>query len=92
MAGPLDFLDPVTELGHLLLDGQGCANRPLGGVFQSDRSPEKGHDAVAAELLDRPLVLVDLLRQEAKDLVDQGEGLLVPQLLGQGRGPLQVTE
>ena len=93
MAGPLVFfLDPVAELGHLLLDGQGGVDGPLGGVFQSDRGPEKGHDAVSPELLDRPLIPVDLLGQDAEDLIDEGKGLLVPELLGQGRGALQVAE
>ena len=93
MAGPLVFfLDPVAEFGHFLMDGQGRVDGPLGGVFQSDRSAEKGHDAVPPELLDRAFILVDLLRQDAEDLIDEGKGLFVPELLGQGRGTLQVAE
>ena len=86
------FLDPVTELGHFLLDGQGRADSPMGGVFQGNGSPEKGHDAVSPELLDRPLILMDLLGQNIEDLIDEREGLLIPQPLGQARGVLQIAE
>jgi hypothetical protein len=35
---------------------------------------------------------VDLLRQEAEALVDEGKGLLVAKLLSQGSGSFQVAE
>jgi hypothetical protein len=35
---------------------------------------------------------VDLLRQNAENLIDQGKGLFVPELFGQGGRALQVAE
>jgi hypothetical protein len=61
------------------VDGQGGVYGPLGGVFQSNRGAEKSHDAVLPEFLDRPLILLNLLGQEAEDLIDQGEGFLISQ-------------
>ena len=40
--------------------------RPLCMVLVSDGSTEKGHDPISAELVDRPLVPMDLVHEKAK--------------------------
>ena len=69
----------VAEPGHLPVDGQGRADGPLGSVLQGDGGAEQGHDPVAGHLVDRALVVVDLVDEELVDLVHDPVGLFGPE-------------
>ena len=55
---------------RMVLMGEGCA--------------EEGHDAVAGELVDRPLVLVDLIHEDLEAAIHDPVDLLGVELLGEG--------
>jgi len=64
----------------------------LGRILQGDREAEERHDPIAGELVDRALVLLNLVDQELVDLVHDEVGLFRPQPLGHGGVPHHVAE
>jgi hypothetical protein len=87
---------PLPKLGAMLVDqllqAEGGERRPPGMVLVGDRRPEDGHEAVAQELVDRPLVAVDLGEGELEEAVEQQVHRLRPQPLGERRRPHEVAE
>ena len=55
-------------------------------------SPEQGHETVAKELIERPLVAAYLVQRQVKEPLQQAVHRLRSQALSQGRGVDQVTE
>ena len=59
-------------LGEALAAGpSGGEHGPPGVVLVRDRRAEQGHEAVAEELVDRPLVAVDLGQGQLEEPVEQ---------------------
>ena len=55
-----------------------------GMVLMGEWGAEEGHDAIAGELVDRPLVLVDLIHEDLEASVHDPVDLLGVELLGDG--------
>jgi len=53
-------------------------------ILVGQRGTEKGHDAVTGELVDRPLVLVDLVHEDLEAPIHDPVDLLRVELLGDG--------
>src|SRR5262245_2654852 len=72
----LDVLFPdeaVAERLDLPLHRERRQDRALRSILYRQRSPEEGDDAVARELVDRALVAMDLVDEELKELIHEGE-------------------
>ena len=75
-----------------LLQPQGREHGPAGVVLVGDGRAEQGHEAVAQELVDRPLVAVDLAQGQLEEPVQQEVHGLRSQPLRQGGRAHQVAE
>ena len=68
------FFQSLTVADKGVLYGEGRIAGPDGMVLMSQRGTEERHDAVAGKLVDRTLVLVDLIHEDLEapvhDLVD----------------------
>ena len=81
-----------AKAGEGSMDRQRRAHRPLRGIFQSHRGTKEGQDAVAGQLVDRTLELVDLVDQDLVETLHQGVGLFGTDLLHQSRVTRQIAE
>ena len=66
------------------LNGQGRMAGPLGMVLVGQGRTEQGHDPVAGELVDGPLILVDLIHQDPKAPVHDLVHFFGVELFGEG--------
>ncbi len=86
----------LAQLGVLvadrLLETQGRQDGAAGVVLVRDRRAEQGHEAVAQELVDGPLVAVDRPQGELEEPVDQEMHDLRSEPLRQPSGPDHVAE
>ncbi len=86
----------ILQLGPALLQplpqAEGGEHRPARVVLVSDGGSEERHEAVAEELVDRPLVAVDLPQGELEELVEQEMHRLRPHPLGKGGRAHEVAE
>jgi hypothetical protein len=71
---------------------QGSQDRPPRLVFMGERRPEQGHKAVTQELIDRPLVAVDLDQGQLEKPVQEGVHGFGTHALSQDREVRQVAE
>ena len=78
------FFQSLAVPGKGVLDGEGGVAGPEGMVLVGEWCAEEGHDAVTGELVDRPLVLVDLIHEDLEAPVHDPVDLLGVELLGDG--------
>jgi len=89
---------PVPSAGLLgvtvdrLLHSEGAVAGPDGVVFVGDRRAEEGHDPIAEDVVDGPLVAVDRLHHGLDRAVEQGLRLLRVEALDQLGRALDVGE
>ena len=81
-----------VERAETLADLEGGKGRAQGMVLVSHRRPEEGHEAVAQELVDRPLVPVHGGQRQLEEAVQEVVHGLGADVLGQCRGALEVAE
>ena len=79
---------PADRIGQV----QGRVAGPPGVVLVGDGGPEERHDAVAGELVDRPLEAVDTVGEDPHEPVHHREPVLGVEVLLEFHRPLHVGE
>jgi len=74
----------VPVVRHGFLDGQGGMAGPLGVILMGQGGAEEGHHPVSGELVDGPLIAMDLLHEDLEAPIQDLVDLLRVQLLGEG--------
>jgi len=86
----------LAQLGAVLpqelLQAESREHGPPRVVLVGDRRSEQGHEAVPEELVDGPLIAVDLAQGQLKEPVQEEVHGLGPQPVGQGGRAHQVAE
>ena len=86
----------LAQLLGIAADGVLHAQRGIAGahgmIFMGERRPKQGHDAVAHDLVDRPLVAVDGLHHPLEHRVEELPGLLGVAVGQQLHRALQIGE
>ncbi len=84
--------DSVAKPGHLPVNRHGRPNRSLRGVLQCDGGSKKSHNPVTGHLVDRALIVVDLVNEDLVNLVHHLIGFLSAESLRETGKSLHVAE